>query len=80
MHAYRVSPNTWNWNRCFTVTFKKHEEATLITLVHSGLLNHELARVMKRLELVSQHVSGGNSEMARAGITAGKEEAIARQN
>ena len=38
-----VSPNTLGLESLVTVTFKKHDEATLMTLVHSGLPDHELA-------------------------------------
>jgi uncharacterized protein YndB with AHSA1/START domain len=39
-----VSPNTLGQESTVTVTFKKHGENTLMTLVHSGLPDHELAR------------------------------------
>ena len=39
-----VSPNTLGEESTVTVTFKKHGENTLMTLVHSDLPDHELAR------------------------------------
>jgi uncharacterized protein YndB with AHSA1/START domain len=39
-----VSPNTLGEESMVTVTFKKQEEGTLMTLVHSDLPDHELAR------------------------------------
>jgi uncharacterized protein YndB with AHSA1/START domain len=39
-----VSPNTLGEESRVTVTFKKQEEGTLMTLVHSDLPDHELAR------------------------------------
>src|SRR6266571_4001554 len=39
-----VSPNTLGEESMVTVTFKKQGEETLMTLVHSDLPDHELAR------------------------------------
>ena len=39
-----VSPNTLGHESTVTVTFRKKGEETLMTLVHSGLPDHELAR------------------------------------
>jgi len=39
-----VSPNTLGQESIVTLTFKKQGEDTLMTLVHSGLPDHELAR------------------------------------
>ncbi|HEY4218123.1 MAG TPA: SRPBCC domain-containing protein [Gemmatimonadaceae bacterium] len=39
-----VSPNTLGLESTVTVTFEQHGEATLVTLVHSDLPDHELAR------------------------------------
>lgn len=39
-----VSPNTLGLESVVTVTFKKQGETTLMTLVHSGLPDHELAK------------------------------------
>lgn len=39
-----VSPNTLGQESLVTVTFKKHGHDTVMTLVHSGLPDHELAR------------------------------------
>ncbi len=43
-----MSPNTLGQESIVTLTFKKQGEATLITLVHSGLPDHELARGHER--------------------------------
>ena len=39
-----MSPNTLGQESIVTLTFKKQGEDTLMTLVHSGLPDHELAR------------------------------------
>ncbi len=39
-----ISPNTLGWESMVTLTFKKQGEDTLMTLVHSGLPDHEVAR------------------------------------
>lgn len=39
-----MSPNTLGQESIVTLTFKKQGEETLMTLVHSGLPDHELAR------------------------------------
>jgi uncharacterized protein YndB with AHSA1/START domain len=39
-----MSPNTLGLESMVTLTFKKQGEDTLMTLVHSGLPDHELAR------------------------------------
>lgn len=39
-----MSPNTLGQESMVTLTFKEHGEDTLMTLVHSGLPDHELAR------------------------------------
>jgi uncharacterized protein YndB with AHSA1/START domain len=39
-----MSPNTLGQESVVTVTFEKHGEGTLMTLVHSGLPDHERAR------------------------------------
>ena len=43
-----VSPNTLGQESMVTLTFKKQGESTLMTLVHSGLPDHELARGHER--------------------------------
>ena len=43
-----VSPNTLGQESLVTLTFKKHGEDTLMTLVHSSLPDHELARGHER--------------------------------
>jgi len=39
-----MSPNTLGLETTVTLTFKKHGEGTFMTLVHSNLPDHELAR------------------------------------
>ncbi|MDB5038762.1 MAG: hypothetical protein JWQ35_2290 [Bacteriovoracaceae bacterium] len=39
-----VSPNTLGFESVVTLTFKKNGEDTLMTLIHSDLPDHELAR------------------------------------
>ena len=39
-----MSPNTLGYESIVTLTFKQHGEDTLMTLVHSDLPEHELAR------------------------------------
>lgn len=43
-----MSPNTLGEESTVTVTFKKHGEDTLMTLVHSDLPDHEVARGHER--------------------------------
>ncbi len=43
-----VSPNTLGLESLVTITFNKHGEATRMTLVHSGLPDHELAKGHER--------------------------------
>jgi uncharacterized protein YndB with AHSA1/START domain len=43
-----VSPNTLGFESLVTVSFQKRGDGTLMTLIHSGLPDHELARGHER--------------------------------
>ena len=65
-----VSPNTLGEESTVTVTFKKHVENTLMTLVHSGLLDHELARGHEKgwnyfLEIFREQFGNGSRKQYR---------------
>jgi hypothetical protein len=58
-----MSPNTLGVESTVTVTFKKKGEATLMTLVHSGLPDDDLAEGHEKgwnyfLELFHNHFGG----------------------
>ena len=60
-----VSPKTLGEESTVTMTFKKKGEDTLLTLVHSGLPDHELARGHEKgwnyfLEIFSEQFGNGS--------------------
>jgi uncharacterized protein YndB with AHSA1/START domain len=65
-----VSPNTLGEESTVTVTFKKHGENTLMTLVHSDLPDHELARGHEKgwnyfLEIFREQFGNGSRKQYR---------------
>lgn len=65
-----VSPNTLGEESTVTVTFKKQGEDTLMTLVHSDLPDHELARGHEKgwnyfLEIFRQQYGNGSGKVYR---------------
>ena len=65
-----VSPNTLGEESTVTVTFKKRGEDTLMTLVHSNLPDHELARGHEKgwnyfLEIFHKQFGNGSHEKYR---------------
>ena len=65
-----VSPNTLGEESTVTVTFKKHGDYTLMTLVHSDLPEHELARGHEKgwnyfLEIFREQFGNGSRKQYR---------------
>ena len=69
--SIRWSPNTLGDESTVTVTFKKQGEETLMSLVHSDLPEHELARGMRKVGTTFWEFFVSNLEMAHARSTAG---------